>query len=61
MDTERVIVILLLIAILLSVVTLVITLSTEVVVQVSNVVGEDLSTASVVLDIVENPAKGALV
>jgi len=60
MDTEKVIVILLLIAILLSVVTLVITLSTDVVVQTSTIIGEDLSTASVVLDIVKNPAKGAL-
>ena len=59
MDTERIIVILLLIAILLSVVTLVITLSTDVVVQQS-AMSEDMSTASVVLEIVRDPARGAL-
>jgi len=61
MDTEKAIVVLLLLAILLSVVTLTITLSKDVVVQNdASVVSEDVGTASVVLNIVRNPAKGDL-
>jgi hypothetical protein len=61
MDTEKVVVVLLLVAILLSIVTLTITLTANVVVsEQSPVVTDDLGTASVVLDIVRNPAKGDL-
>jgi len=61
MDTEKVIVVLLLVAILLSVVTLTITMTANVVVnEQSLVIGEDISTASVVLNIERNPAKGDL-
>ena len=59
MNTEKVIVILLLIAILLSVITLAITISANVMVKtVEGDESNDLATASVVLDIVKNPAKG---
>lgn len=60
MDTERVIVVLLLIAILLSVITLAITVSADVVVDVGPGNTNDLTTASVVLNIVKNPAVGGL-
>ena len=61
MDTEKVIVVLLLIAILLSVVTVVITTTTNVVVSTpAPAVANDVGTASVVLEIVRNPAKGNL-
>ena len=61
MNTEKTIVVLLLIAILLSVVTLAITMSANVtVVTEGNVDSVDMGTASVILDIVRNPAKGAL-
>jgi len=60
MDTEKMIVVLLLLAILLSVVTLTITLSKDIVVTESNVVSEDVGTASVILNIARNPAKGDL-
>ena len=61
MDTEKVIVVLLLIAILLSVITLAITISSNIVINTTE--GEtqdDFTTASVVLDIVRNPAKGGV-
>ena len=61
MDNKKIIVALLLIAILFSVVTLVITLTVDVVAsdQVS-ATGASIgtNTASVILDIVENPANG---
>ena len=58
MDTEKMIVVLLLVAILLSVVTLAITMSANVVVsEQSPAVTDDLGTASVILEIVRNPAK----
>lgn len=61
MDTEKVIVVMLLIAILLSVVTLTITMTANVVVgEQSPAVTDDLGTASVILEIVRNPAKGDL-
>jgi uncharacterized membrane protein AbrB (regulator of aidB expression) len=61
MDTEKMIVVLLLLAILLSVVTLAITLSKDIVVNTqASVVSEDMGTASVILNIAKNPAKGDL-
>jgi len=61
MDTEKVIVVLLLVAILLSVVTLTITMTANVVVsEQSPAITNDLGTASVVLEIVRNPAKEEL-
>lgn len=61
MDTEKVIVVLLLIAVLLSVVTLTITISSNVMSKpTGESMQEDLATASVVLNILKNPAKGDL-
>lgn len=62
MNTEKTIVVLLLIAILLSVVTLAITMSANVtvVMETTNVDTSDMGTASVILNIVRNPAKGGL-
>jgi hypothetical protein len=57
MNTERLIVALLLIAIIFSVITLAITLSADVKVNVAEVPSETSNTASVILDIVRNPAK----
>ncbi len=56
MNTEKVIVVLLLIAILLSVITLTITISANVMVTTNQGMQEDMATASVILDIVRNPA-----
>ncbi len=58
MDTEKMIVVLLLIAILLSVITLTITISANVINKPAEGMQDDMATASVVLNIVENPAKG---
>jgi len=59
MDTEKVIVVLLLIAILLSVITLAITISANVIIKATGEsLQEDMATASVILDIVQNPVKG---
>ena len=59
MNTEQVIVVLLLIAILLSVVTLAITVGADVVpTPEAGNSAPDFATASVVLDIVPNPALG---
>ena len=61
MDTEKVIVVLLLIAILLSVITLAITISSNVIIKATEgETQEDFTTASVVLEIVKNPAKGGV-
>ena len=60
MDTEKTIVVLLLLAILLSVVTLTITLSKDIVVTEGESVTEDVGTASVVLNIVKNPVRTSL-
>ena len=61
MDTEKVIVVLLLVAILLSVVTLTITMTANVVVsEQSPGVSEDVGTASVILEIVRNPERDNL-
>ena len=57
MDSEKLIVALLLIAIVLSVITLAITMTAEVVVNPKLPPSETTNTASVVLDIVKNPAK----
>jgi hypothetical protein len=58
MDTEKLIVVMLLIAILLSVVTLAITISANVVVGPTGGASQtsDLATASVVLEIIEKPS-----
>lgn len=60
MDNGKLIVALLLIAIIFSVITLVITMNSDVVVNPGNVVGqsEDVGTASVVLEIVRRPSSG---
>ena len=60
MDTEKVIVLLLLVAILLSVITISITMSADVVVRAESGPSDDVGTASVILNIVKNPAKGNL-
>ncbi len=57
MDSEKLIVALLLIAIVFSVITLAITMTTKVVVNPKLPFSETTNTASVVLDIVKNPAK----
>ena len=62
MDTEKVIVVMLLIAILLSVVTLTITMTSNVVIgEHLPAVTDDKGTASVILEIVRNPAKKDLI
>jgi len=59
MNTEKVIVVLLLIAILLSVITLAITISANVMIKAAGEnLQEDMATASVILDIVQNPVSG---
>ncbi len=61
MNKEKMIVALLLVAILLSVVTLSITLSSDdVPVANDSTENVELGTANVVLDIVPNPAKGSI-
>ena len=60
MDNEKLIVALLLIAIIFSVITLVVTMNSDVVVTPGMIQGqqEDVGTASVVLEIVRTPAGG---
>lgn len=60
MDNGKLIVALLLIAIIFSVITLVVTMNSDVIVNPGNVQGEttDVGTASVVLEIVRSPSTG---
>ena len=58
MDTEKLIVTLLLIAIIFSVITLAITISADVTVAAGMPPTESSNTASVILDIVRSPAVG---
>ena len=61
MNTEKMMVVHLLIAILWSVVTLAITIGANVTVVTESAGGSvDMGTASVILDIAKNPAKGVL-
>ena len=60
MDNEKLIVALLLIAIIFSVLTLVVTMNSEMVISPGNLITDpdDIGTASVVLEILERPTAG---